>query len=615
MRKLDRQVSLLVRAVLYAFPLLWILFPSQLYAATLTVGPGQTYTKIQDAINDAATGDTIFVEIGTYAENLTFSTSVDNLLLEGEETARTVIDGGGTGTVIDLSSFKNITIQKFTIKNGTTGISMNNAGASGNINITNNIIIDHSTGIQCTSSANINITNNVIDRNGNGISCSNPNNVKIRNNIISNNQTDASFTGIPSNSNGDFNEFFSNSFNGNVTGANDVLDDPLFVDPANNDYHLKSGSPAIDKGDSTLTDLIDGSPSDIGAYGGPDMDVTPFQVSGLKVGAIACALPGCTTTATITLTWNENEAYNIKGYEVFSGTSSGGYGSMPDTPDKTICNSSHVCSHTLTVTSFAPTAPPPTAAGQLIQDQPTFGDSLLKLHWSWAPSVILPDNLAGYHVYYGVTQGVNPNNDAIDSPKDGGNNTSYTLTGLTNGTVYYVIIKAYSAPLFYIAVKAKDDSPTLHTSDFSNEVTAFLPSPKTESTNSSNEVSEMPEPIAPFPDLLDQGRCFIATAAYGSPWEPQVKILRAFRDEYLKPYDWGRRFIAWYYQTSPPWARYLNEHAWLKPAVRAWLMPAVVMAYFFLATTTVEKFLILLLMMLCLTGGMVVMTKAGWSRD
>jgi parallel beta-helix repeat protein len=54
-------------------------------------------------------------------------------------------------------------------------------------------------------------------------------------------------------------------------GVNNIVDDPLFAAPANNDFHLLLNSPAIDTGDLSILDS-DGSPSDLGAYGGPQGD-------------------------------------------------------------------------------------------------------------------------------------------------------------------------------------------------------------------------------------------------------------------------------------------------------------------------------------------------------
>jgi hypothetical protein len=69
------------------------------------------------------------------------------------------------------------------------------------------------------------------------------------------------------------------------------------------------------------------------------------------------------------------------------------------------------------------------------------------------------------------------------------------------------------------------------------------------------------------------GGCFLATAAYGSYWEPHVMTLRHFRDRYLLTNRLGTEFVETYYKYSPPLADYIAEHEGLRHTVRIGLTP------------------------------------------
>jgi len=102
-------------------------------ANTLTVGPsvraGYDYSSIQAAINAASNGDTILVERGVYHENLTISgkiiTLASNYINSNDEDdiLQTVVDGGGTGSILEIRNVTTDTVIKgLTLQNSPDGI-------------------------------------------------------------------------------------------------------------------------------------------------------------------------------------------------------------------------------------------------------------------------------------------------------------------------------------------------------------------------------------------------------------------------------------------------------------------------------------------------------------
>lgn len=122
--------------------------------------------SIQDAIDAASDGDTIFIYRGNFEENIIVSKSIT---LVGEDMNDTTIDGGGSGDVISITA-DDVIIQNLTVQNsGTTGPPDFDSGIDiGNysqIQIIENNISNNKYGIHMNGARNIDVSNNTIDSN------------------------------------------------------------------------------------------------------------------------------------------------------------------------------------------------------------------------------------------------------------------------------------------------------------------------------------------------------------------------------------------------------------------------------------------------------------------
>ncbi|MHA2405065.1 MAG: NosD domain-containing protein, partial [Candidatus Kariarchaeaceae archaeon] len=130
---------------------------------------GEGFWSIQEAIDDIDTlnGHTIFVEEGTYFENVWVTKSIN---LVGEDEENTIIDGSGSGDVIRIV-VDWVNVSGFTLQNGRGSIeSAGVAIESGYNNIYNNTMTSNRNGVFLYPTANENIVQgNHVSDNDNGI--------------------------------------------------------------------------------------------------------------------------------------------------------------------------------------------------------------------------------------------------------------------------------------------------------------------------------------------------------------------------------------------------------------------------------------------------------------
>ncbi|MCD6573662.1 MAG: right-handed parallel beta-helix repeat-containing protein, partial [Thermoplasmata archaeon] len=122
-------------------------------------------TSIQDAIDNATQGQTIYVESGTYYENIIINKSIN---LFGKNRDAVIIDGGGVGDVIYINKTSWVNLSNFTVKH--SGSNSEDAGIEiyhcHNITIRDVNVSENEIGMFIKYSSDNTVSNNNICNNG-----------------------------------------------------------------------------------------------------------------------------------------------------------------------------------------------------------------------------------------------------------------------------------------------------------------------------------------------------------------------------------------------------------------------------------------------------------------
>lgn len=138
-------------------------------AAVITVDSngGESYTSIQEAVNNAQNGDTIIVNPGVYKENIKVDKEVSIISKSGSEDQieRTYVVGAVSDDDVFSVNSSNVTISGFCISGGPSSGDLYEVGiyidGADNCSLSNNALILNDVGIVLDDSQSSHINNNV----------------------------------------------------------------------------------------------------------------------------------------------------------------------------------------------------------------------------------------------------------------------------------------------------------------------------------------------------------------------------------------------------------------------------------------------------------------------
>jgi len=206
-------------------------------------GPAD-FSSIQEAINAASPGDTIYVENGTYYENVEVNKT---LSLTGENRDTTIIDGGGNQNVVFVTA-DNVTIIDFTIRNSGT-IDPGGYGGIGvpgadHVIVENNNLVNNDVGIWIYDSNCDSFANNSISYNTKcGVYTKYANGTVIADNIVANNPWGIVLRNGTNSSTVVDNSVYSNDYTGIQVGPESELNTIICNTVTHNDYGIAVFSP------------------------------------------------------------------------------------------------------------------------------------------------------------------------------------------------------------------------------------------------------------------------------------------------------------------------------------------------------------------------------------
>lgn len=144
--------------------MLFVVIPGSTTAATLHVGPGQSYTTIQGAISASSPGDTIYVDGGHYYEIVNANKPISLIGIANGAGSLPVIDTAGqVGNAVSITA-SGVTLDGFTIQGAIGGAGIQIDGSD--IVLRNLMIQSNAEGIFANASENVVITRCSFSNNG-----------------------------------------------------------------------------------------------------------------------------------------------------------------------------------------------------------------------------------------------------------------------------------------------------------------------------------------------------------------------------------------------------------------------------------------------------------------